>query len=114
MKPITQGVIHMEYDLLLVDENIKDFPNDNHRFISASSMEFVPQLNQDALNELFRSKAGIHSLYFSYDPSKLIAARECGIDTCFLNNGINDTIDFEKTYEIPYTKRLTLKHSTNK
>lgn len=112
MKNITQEPMNVEYDLLLVDENIRDFPNDNNIF--SSSMEFVPELEQDELKELFKSKAGIHTLYFSYDPSRLITARECGIDTCFLNNGINDTIDFEKTYEIPYTKVLTLKHSTNK
>lgn len=114
MKTITQESIHVEYDLLLVDENIRNFPNDNNISISSSSMEFVPELEQCELKELFRSKTGIHTLYFSYDPSRLITAREYGIDTCFLNNGINDTIDFEKTYEIPYTKSLTLKHSTNK
>lgn len=105
MKAIIQESIHVKYDLLLVDEDIRNFPNDNN-ISASSSMEFVPKLEQYELEKLFKSKAGIHTLYFSYDPDKLIVARECGIDTCFLNNGINDIGDFDKTYELPAIKQL--------
>ena len=50
---------------------------------------------------------GIHALYVSADPEKLAVARDFQMDTCFLNNGINDVVDFDKTYEIPVTKKLT-------
>ena len=83
MKAIIQESIHVKYDLLLVDEDIRNFPNDNN-ISASSSMEFVPKLEQYELEKLFKSKAGIHTLYFSYYPDKLIVARECGIDTCLI------------------------------
>lgn len=49
----------------------------------------------------------IHALYVSANPKKLVVARDFRMDTCFLNNGINDFLDFDKTYEIPVTKKLT-------
>lgn len=100
--------IQAEYDLLLIDENVNNFPQDVLS-ISSRSMEFVPELEDCEFRSFCESKADIHALYFSYNPEKLIIANKCGIDTCFLNNGINDTIDFEKTYEIPYPKQLVKK-----
>ncbi len=106
MKNVIQQAVCVEYDLLLIDENINRFPKGDNISIRSSSIEFVPDLEQNELREIFVSKSNIHSLYLSYDPSKLIVASQCGIDTCFLNKGNNDTIDFKKTYEIPAQKIL--------
>lgn len=106
MRNNNQECIQDEYHLLLVDENISILPNNDIISIHSSSVEFVPELSGYELEQFFKSKDGIHTLYISYHPGKLKLAYECGIHTCFLNNGINDIGDFDKTYEIPVIKQL--------
>lgn len=106
MNNSNNGRVQAEYKLILVDEEVKDFPSDTQLSIHSRSLEFVPELDSYELGGFFKSKSEISTLYVSYNPGKLQLAHECGIDTCFLNNGINDIADFDKAYEIPYTKRL--------
>lgn len=102
----------VQYDLLLVDEYIEKFPQDSWLSISSGAIEFVPKLGEHETKEFFKSKTGINTLYISSHPEKIQMACQYSIDTCFLNNGINDIGNFDRTYEIPYTKRL-LKNSTD-
>lgn len=105
--------IKVQYDLLLIDEDIKKIPQDGYLSISFSAIEFVLKLGEQNTEEFFKSKTEIHTLYVSSHPEKIQVACQYTIDTCFLNNGINDIGNFDRTCEFPYTKRLT-KNSTNK
>lgn len=99
----------VQYDLLLIDKDIEKIPQDSYLSISSSAIEFVLKLGEQETEEFFRSKTEIHTLYVSSHPEKIQVACQYTIDTCFLNNGINDIGNFDRTYEIPYTKQLTKK-----
>lgn len=103
----------VQYDLLLIDKDIEKIPQDSYLSISSSAIEFVLKFGEQNTEEFFKSKTEIHTLYVSSHPEKIQVACQYTIDTCFLNNGINDIGNFDRTCEIPYTKRLT-KNSTNK
>lgn len=105
---------HTNYDLLLLDEGVSKEYFTSNPSIYISAIEFVPDLDRIDMEQYFKSKKSLDQkmLYVSLDPLRLSLANQCSIDTCFLNNGNNDIMEFDKTYEIPYTKVLTLEHST--
>ena len=51
-------------------------------------------------------KNSLQSLLISEKQDLVIFAEHVGIDSCFVNNGYNDNIDYTTTYEVPDIKRL--------
>lgn len=105
---------HTNYDLLLLDEGVSKEYFTSNPSIYTSAIEFVPDLDRIEMELYFKSKQSLDQkmLYVSLDPLRLALANQYSIDTCFLNNGNNDIMEFDKNYEIPYTKTLVLEHST--
>lgn len=116
MRQNHSNLIQGSYDLLLLDEDVPKEYFTSNTSVHAKAVEFVPELNRIEMELYLKSKKslGQQMLYVSLNPLRLAIANEYSVDTCFLNNGINDIMDFDKSYEIPYTKVLTLEHSAEK
>ncbi len=117
MRQDHSNLIQGSYDLLLLDEDVPEeyFTSDTSS-IHTKAVEFVPELDRIEMELYLKNKksSGQQMLYVSLNPLRLAIVNEYSVDTCFLNNGINDIMDFDKSYEIPYTKVLTLEHSAEK
>lgn len=111
MKSTEKDSTSANYQVLLIDNDL-----DINILSSLLPMKAKAELssipNDESIEMYFArqsmnyQKQGIHALYVSCDPVKLVVAKDFQIDTCFLNNGINDFLDFDKNYEIP-VKKLT-------
>ena len=101
------------YQVLLIDNEIDINIFSALLPIKEKSVEISSITQDDDIEMYFAQQTrnyqeqDIHALYVSANPKKLVVARDFRMDTCFLNNGINDFLDFDKTYEIPVTKKLT-------
>ena len=73
----------VQYDLLLIDEDIKKIPQDGYLSISSSAIEFVLKLGEQNTEAFFKSKTEIHTLYVSSHPEKIQVACQHTIDTFF-------------------------------
>ena len=106
MRQDHSNLIQGSYDLLLLDEDVPEeyFTSDTSS-IHTKAVEFVPELDRIEMELYLKNKksSGQQMLYVSLNPLRLAIANEYSVDTCFLNNGINDIMDFDKSYEIPYT-----------
>lgn len=100
--------IQANYDLLLLDEDVSKEYFSSNTSIYASAVEFVPDLDKIEIELYFKNKKSLDQqmLYVSFDPLRLAIAKQYSIDTCFLNNGNNDIMEFDKNYEIPLIKKL--------
>lgn len=100
------------YQVLLIDSEININVLSSLLPIKTKAVEVsLITKDEDIISYFFNQfntyqELGIRALYVSADPEKLVVARDFQMDTCFLNNGHNDVLDFDKTYEIPVTKKL--------
>ena len=112
MKSTEKDSTSANYQVFLIDNDLDNNILSSLLPMKAKAVElsFIP--NDESIEMYFANQSmsyqeqGIHALYVSCDPEKLVIARNFDMDTCFLNNGINDFLDFDKNYEIP-VKKLT-------
>ncbi len=94
------------YNKILVDkhanEKYKLSLNHNKKLVIVN----IPSEESELL-DFFRDRANDNQLLITSRKEVLPSAHYFGLDTCFINDGTNDVVDYPSTYEIyPEAKML--------
>lgn len=96
------------YQTIITD--VKEKSSIQNHF-STSTVLMMPKFQeyQDIINYFLQLEQTINTknqetLIVSNNQVTLLPAKALGLDTCFLNNGLNDIVEFIPTHEISTTK----------
>ncbi len=96
-----------KYNRILVDKIAKEkynlsLPHSKKKLVIVN----IPSEESELL-DFFRDRANDNQLLITSRKEVLPSAHYFGLDTCFINDGTNDVVDYPSTYEIyPEAKML--------
>lgn len=105
-----------DYNIILVDSDKKEECSSLFQDHEDIIIETLPSFQRESLPNYFsqkkeeEAKANKRILLITSQQSTLYFANEASMDTCFINNGINDFVSFSTTYEVPNVKQLKRFH----
>lgn len=97
--------------IVITDSNEKEVINQKFNkstIITMPSFENNEELVDYLLN-INELNEELLPIVASKSKTLLSLSKALGLNTCFLNNGFNDTTDFSATYEIPVSKKVLKK-----